>query len=78
MADWYISAVEYLLELKKKDPHLVKLIRATIKTIERHPTIGKHIIGTRWMFIDFEHQFRVGYNFHSDAKEIEIVSISLF
>ena len=78
MAYWLKEAAKLLWEVTLKDPDFAKKIRLAIKRIEKKPTIGRHIKTTRYVYTDHEMQFRISYNYHSQAKEIEIVIIHIF
>lgn len=75
MADWFLSAALLLKDLAKRDPKLAALIYATVRRIEKNPTMGEYLQETRRLYTNHEHHFRIGYNYHSKAKEIEIVTI---
>ena len=53
------------------------LIYATVKRIEKKPGVGDYLTETRRLYVDREHGFRIGYNYHSPGKNIEIVTINI-
>ncbi len=77
MADWSTTVVKFLIELKKKDPDLVKVIRASVKRLEMSPSLGAYVRGTRYYYSDYDWGFRIGYNYHPEAesKQIEVAVI---
>lgn len=79
MADWVLEAVQQLLKEAKKDPQLAKAIYRAVKTIEKFPAqTGSFVGDIRYNYTDPEGRFWIGYNFHPDASEIEIVMLSIF
>ena len=78
MAKWYKSTVRLILELQKSNPHLGKLILASIKRLEKQPMLGTYVRNSRYYYTDMENGFRIAYNYHSLAKEIEVVVIRVF
>lgn len=79
MADWVLEVVQILLKMAKTNPQLVKDIYLAIKKIEKFPAqTGDFVSGTRYNYTDPEGRFRIGYNFHPDASELEIVLLHIF
>ena len=77
MADWYLSTALALKELAKTDPKLATLIYATVRRIEKNPTMGEYLQETRRLYVNNEDGFRISYNYHPKAKEIVIVTIHI-
>ena len=77
MADWYDIAVEVLLQLAESDPELERAIRLAVRQIERNPKMGIYIKDTRYLYIDPDRRFRIGYNFHPEGREIEVAVINI-
>ena len=77
MPEWYKGAIQTLIDLYKKEPSLFTEIQLAVKRITRNPIEGDYIKGTYRVYIDSEKRFRIGYNYHPDAKEIEIVVIHI-
>lgn len=77
MAKWIDTVATMIVELIEKDPDLAREILLMIKRIERRPTRGEYVEGTYRVYYDPEKRFRIGYNFHPDAEEIEIVVLHL-
>ncbi len=75
MADWYKNAVQTLIRLYQNDPKLYAEIRKAVNQIQRDPTVGSYVKQTYRVYVDPESRFRIGYNYHSQAKELEIVVI---
>ena len=77
MAKWDKIAVEFLQKLQEEDLQLAKIIFASIKRLERKPSLGQYARDSRYYYNDTEYGFTIGYNFHPDSvsNEIEVVYI---
>ncbi len=77
MADWFDVAIETLLELVETNPKLERDIRLAVKRIERNPSMGRYVCNMRYIYTDPDLRFWLGYNFHPQGKQIEIVVINV-
>ena len=78
MAKWLDQVVDHLVEIMEDNPQLGRDIRLAIRRIERYPAqAGKYAKETRYNYEDPDARFRIGYNFHPDAEEIEVVVLRL-
>lgn len=77
MARWIDTVAGIIVELIKQQPELAKEILLTIKRLERRPTMGDYVQGTYRTYYDPQKRFRIGYNFHPEGGEIEIVVLHI-
>ncbi|MGK5094046.1 hypothetical protein WDW89_18785 [Deltaproteobacteria bacterium TL4] len=77
MAKWIDTVTRIIVQLMEQDAELAKTILLTIKRLERKPTLGDYIQETYRVYYDQEKRFRIGYNFHPEAEEIEIVALHI-
>ena len=79
MADWYKFAAKQLLELAESDKELARSIAFAVKKIERRPaSTGRYVKDTVYSYTDPDRRFRINYNFHPEAREIEIFNVKVF
>lgn len=75
MPDWYQGAVKTLLKLYQDDRALFIAVQLVIKSLKVNPLAGDYTKGTYRVYVDPDGKFRIGYNYHLQAKELEIVVI---
>ncbi|MGK5095170.1 hypothetical protein WDW89_24565 [Deltaproteobacteria bacterium TL4] len=78
MADWLEEVAKLLWKITVEDPECAKTIRLAVKRIEKNPRIGRLVQDTRYIYTDPESRFRISYNHHPNAKEIELVALHIF
>ena len=78
MADWVEEVAKLLWRLTAENPEFAKQIRLAIRRIEQRPQIGRYMRETRYTYTDPQQRFRISYNYHPQAEEIEIVVLNIF